>query len=120
MPESDNPETRRFEQLGVDGVRGMIAAHRFPHVMELHAIEWLAQRDSLERWRNESSQAEQTELARAASEAASRAASAAERQARAADAANTRATMALIVAAVSMIASIIGIWVVHMDTIRPH
>ena len=48
-----------------------------------------------------------------------RAADAAERQANAAVNANTKATIALIISAISMIVTIVGIWIVHIDSLHP-
>jgi hypothetical protein len=83
------------------------------------AIKWLEGKDQESERRREASQAEQIEIARSAKDAAWAAALAAERAATAAEKANIRATIALVIAAISIAATIIGVWVVHRDSTHP-
>jgi hypothetical protein len=115
----------RLEQLGPNQVRLLISSGGLPTGWNVRVAEWLAAKDQEERRLSEASQTEQIEIARAASKAAERAAAAAERastaaerQTVAAERANTRATFALAIAIVSIIATVIGMVVVHLDAIR--
>jgi hypothetical protein len=109
-----------LKQLGEAEVRHQLAAGLFPLSHYEPALRWIAELDRAsaeesER-RKDISQAEQAEIARSAKDAAWAAARAAERAAIAAEKANTRATIALIIAAISISATIIGIFIVHQDS----
>jgi cysteinyl-tRNA synthetase len=113
----------RLEKLGPAQIRLLLSNGGWPNNLNIQAIEWLAEKDQESARLKDASQAEQAELAKEANAAASRAASAAERaaeaaerQAIAAEKANTRATIALAIAIVSIIATVVGIWIVHWDT----
>jgi hypothetical protein len=87
-------------------------------------FEWLKNKDQEAERLRDASQEEQIEIARSASPAAERAAvaaerasAAAERQAIAAERANARASIALVIAIISIVATAIGIWIVHRDTL---
>jgi ferric-dicitrate binding protein FerR (iron transport regulator) len=117
---------QRLELMGVDQVRMHLANNSLPGPMIYEAIQWLAELDGKERSSKESSQAEQAEIARSAKDAAWAAAHAAERAAAAAEraedtakAANTRATIAIIVTAIGLVIAVIGVWIVHRDTMPP-
>jgi CHASE3 domain sensor protein len=115
----EDEQRARFEALGVEEVRGILAAHRFNAQNIRWAVKWLAEKEREEARRDEASQAEANSIASEAKDAAVRAAVAAEsaastseraagaieRQARAAEAANTRATIALLIAGVSILAA---------------
>jgi hypothetical protein len=111
---------KRLEFLGPAQVRMLMQSGGWAHSFHPITIKWLAEKNQEPARLNDASQAEQAALARAANTAASRAALAAERQATAAEKANTRATIALIIASASMIATIIGIWLVQFDTVHTH
>ena len=117
--------TARFEELGEQQVRLLLSTSGLPQSSQLPAINWLTKKDQEAKLLREASHSEQIEIARLASSAAERAAVAAERasvaaerQAVAAERANTRATIALIIAIISITATVIGMIVVHFDTIR--
>jgi hypothetical protein len=122
----NDPILARLEEFGPNQIRTLMASGNLPGGWNVGFItEWLAAKDQEERRLSDSSQAEQIEIARAASRAAERAATAAERasaaaerQAVAAERANKRATTALVIASISIIATIIGMVVVHLDAIR--
>jgi hypothetical protein len=106
-------------------VRLLVSSGNLPSGWEVHAVEWLAKKDQEEFRQTAALQAEQIEIARSASGAAERAAiaaerasAAAERQAVAAERANARATVALLIASISIIARVVGVVIVHFDTIR--
>jgi len=114
-----------LEELGEAQVRLLMLNDGLPLSLLHVTRKWLADKD-LESQRLEAESAgKQIEIARSASEAAwtaaraaERASSAAERQAVAAERANTRATIALAIAIISIIATIVGIWLVHKDARR--
>jgi hypothetical protein len=125
----------QLESMGVATARSNMERGEFsPNVVHL-VSQWLGdkERESARRRSEEieiarfaSAAAERAAVAaeRAASEAArtstaaERQAGATERAAGAAERANTRATIAVIIAALSMIATLISIWVNHNDARR--
>jgi hypothetical protein len=84
-----------FDSIGPAEVRARIATNVYLGATRALALAWLARR-------NEASSAEQLELARSAKDAAWAAA-------RAADLANNKATIAIVIAAISIIATTVGI-----------
>jgi hypothetical protein len=107
-----------LKKMGEKQVRLLLSNGGMPLPFHPVAFKWLTDIDQeLERVR-EASKAEQIEIARSAKDAAWAAARAAERAAKAAEKANIRATIALIIAAISIAATIIGIWLVHLDATR--
>jgi hypothetical protein len=124
MSENDQIITR-LEELGPNQVRLLMSNGGLPTHWNVRIAEWLATKDQEDRRLSVASQAEQIEIARAASDAAKRAATAAERasvaaerQAVAAERANTRANIAIAIATASIIATVIGMVIVHLDTAR--
>jgi hypothetical protein len=101
----------RMEQLGPAQVRLLVQSGGLPSGWEIHAVEWLAKKDQEERRTTTSVIAEQTEIARSA-------VAAAERQAIAAESANTRATWALVISIISIVITVVGLLLVHFDTVR--
>jgi hypothetical protein len=102
-----------LKQLGEAEVRHRLATNQFSLAYHPSALRWIEELDRAadeesER-RKDASQAEQTEIARSAKDAAWAAARAAEK-------ANIRATMALIIAAISIAATVVGIFIVHRDS----
>lgn len=107
-----------LKKMGEKQVRLLLSNGSMPLPFHPVALKWLADTDQeLERLR-ETSKAEQIEIARSAKDAAWTAARAAERAATAAEKANIRATIALVIAAISIAATIIGIWLVHLDATK--
>jgi hypothetical protein len=138
-PEDERQFIQRLETLGVTEVRLKLPIGGWAPALEPIVTKWLADKEREAERSREASQAEQIEIARSASNAAERAAAAAERasaaaerqaaasqrqaeaadrQAEAADRANTRATIALAIAIISIIATVSGMAVVHLDAIR--
>jgi hypothetical protein len=122
----DNEEFLAYlEELGEAQVRLLMLNDDLPLSLLHVTRKWLADKDLESERLEAASTGKQIEIARSASEAAwtatraaERASSAAERQAVAAERANTRATIALAIAIISIIATIVGIWLVHQDARR--
>jgi hypothetical protein len=119
MGDDNDEQLTRFEEMGEDAVRILAYTQRFTTKNQRLAIKWLAQKDQESERRREASQAEQINIARSAKDAAWAASSVAERAAAAAEKANIRATTALVIAAISIAATIIGVWIVHQDSTHP-
>jgi hypothetical protein len=110
-----------IKQLGETEVRQLLATNQFTWAYHEPALRWIEELDRAaaeesER-RRDASQAEETEIARSVKDAAWAAARAAERAAIAAEKAKTRATTALIIAAISIVATLTGIFIVHQNSI---
>jgi hypothetical protein len=121
----DNAEFIAYlEGLGKTQVRSMLN-DGLPLSLLHITRKWLADKE-LDSERLEAASTEEQiaiacsakEAAWTAARAAERASSAAERQAVAAERANTRATIVLAIAIISIIATIIGIWLVHLDAVK--
>jgi hypothetical protein len=103
-----------LKKWGEENVRNLLATNQLSLVYRDPALRWIeeidrASAEESER-RKDASQVEQAEIARSAKDAAWAASRAAERAATAAEEANTRATIALIIAAISITATIIGMF----------
>ena len=114
-PDQEREWIVQLERTGVKLVRSELEGGKIsPHLVHLTAT-WLSAKDREAEAQREASNSEQIELARRASEAAERAATASEVQAIEARRANKRATVALAIAIISIIATAISIWIVHVD-----
>jgi hypothetical protein len=114
-PDQEREYLAELDRMGVSLVRSEFERKQIPpHLLQLTGT-WLSAKDREAEARRAASGTEQIELMRIASQAAERATAAAERQATASEKANTRATLALIIASISFVATVIGIWITHLD-----
>lgn len=97
--------------MGVAQLRTRIVAGQWPPHLIGTADRWLKQQDQESERVALASQSEQIEISRLTKDAAIRASSAAERQAIAAEKANQRATIALALAAISIMMTIVSMFV---------
>jgi hypothetical protein len=116
---ADDPAViRRLNELGYNQVKHLLSVGGLPPGWNLTITQWLAEQElEAERLSSEARAREASAAERAAS-ATERASAAAERQAIAAERANKMAKIALTVAIISMITTVIGITLVHLDTVR--
>lgn len=106
-PDQERAYIAELERMGPSQVRSDLDHGRISPAIAHIASQWLAERERDAEHR----QAEQTEIMRRASVAA-------ERQAAAAEGADKKANIAIVISAVSIIATIIGIWVAHLDVLK--
>lgn len=120
-----------FERLGIEGVKAALLTGGFPQSMNIHAIEWVGEREKEVQRRTDELRAEEVEIAksardaafeantlaasaneaaREANEIAREASASARRSAEAAHTNNIIATIALIAAVIAIAISIIGVF----------
>ena len=116
---ADDPAViQRLNELGYNQVKHLLSVGGLPSGWNLTITHWLAEQElEAERLSSVAREREASAAERAAS-AAERASAAAERQAVAAERANRTAKIALTIAIISIVSTVIGIAVVHFDTMR--
>jgi len=106
-PDQERAYIAELERMGPSQVRSDLDHGRISPAIAHIASQWLAERERDAEHR----QAEQAEVMR-------RATIAAERQAAAVEGANKKANLAIVISVISIIATIVGIWIAHLDVLR--